>query len=430
MTKGYLPYRDFFDMKGPWLFFFEYISQLIYYGRTGVFLLQCVNLGIVLFFCQKIYTRYFGGRRIVGSLCMLLPLYVIISSTMEGGNLTEEWSLSFIFISLYFSLEFIMGEETEHKPKYALIYGICFGILALIRIINAVMIGAIVMTITVYLVKEHKWKNLLINALAFLFGVFVSFIPPLLYFGHFGEIINMLYCTFVFGYIYGTEGFGIGTGGLFLLSLLWSVIVLLIIKNRNIKMQLLIILNTVGMSITLGMGNSSLHDYVLIVPGVMLGEWVLVEKWRKNEIGIKREVLVTVLSVICFAYPCYKMAGAGIDIVRQSRDTTLYDHVVETGECIPEEEKKSVWGYEVPLRWYTITDIVPYNKYCGWQEHYMRLSPEIEKEIKIMLEETPPKWIVTKTSAIIENKIVITQLKNNYHIFKENEDCRLYRRNN
>ncbi|MBQ1738745.1 MAG: hypothetical protein II108_00735, partial [Clostridiales bacterium] len=46
MTKGLLPYRDFFDMKGPFLFFLEYIGQMISYGRTGAFIIQCINLSV------------------------------------------------------------------------------------------------------------------------------------------------------------------------------------------------------------------------------------------------------------------------------------------------------------------------------------------------------------------------------------------------
>lgn len=37
MTQGMLPYRDFFDMKGPYLFLIEYLAQLICFGRVGCF---------------------------------------------------------------------------------------------------------------------------------------------------------------------------------------------------------------------------------------------------------------------------------------------------------------------------------------------------------------------------------------------------------
>ena len=39
MTKGFLPYRHFFDNKGPYLFLLEWLGQTVCYGRGGVFIL-------------------------------------------------------------------------------------------------------------------------------------------------------------------------------------------------------------------------------------------------------------------------------------------------------------------------------------------------------------------------------------------------------
>ena len=33
MTKGLLPYQNYFDMKGPYLFWMEYLGQLLLPGR-------------------------------------------------------------------------------------------------------------------------------------------------------------------------------------------------------------------------------------------------------------------------------------------------------------------------------------------------------------------------------------------------------------
>lgn len=430
MTKGYLPYRDFYDMKGPWLFFIEYAAQILVYGRTGIFLLQCVSLGFVLFFCRRIYRKYFNGGGIWGSLITVLPLYAVLSSTIEGGNLTEEWSLPFVFLSMYLSLEFIMGERKEHKPLYGFVYGVCFGVIALIRITNAVMICAIVLTISIYLLENKEWKNLLWNAAAFLLGIAAAFLPPALYFGYYGELGRMLQCVFVFGYTYGTEGFEIGAGGIFLLTLLFSIVIFWLTKQNNRRLWMLVIWNTAGMMVTLGMGNSTLHDYILVVPGMMFGVWRLAQVWRDNDFGRMKKLCMAAAVFICFAYPCYKMAGTGVSILRQAADDTAYQNVMETAECIPENERNSVWGYEISLRWYTIADIMPCNKYCGWQEHYMSLSSQIATEIGEMLDETPPKWIVTKTSAVIENEMVKSKLSGDYTLFMENEEYILYQLKN
>ena len=40
ILSGYVPYRDFFDLKGPYFFFIEALGQLIVKGRTGAFVMQ------------------------------------------------------------------------------------------------------------------------------------------------------------------------------------------------------------------------------------------------------------------------------------------------------------------------------------------------------------------------------------------------------
>lgn len=429
MTRGSLPYRDFFDMKGPWLFLIEYAGQLICYDRNGIFMLQCLSLGITLFFCQKILERYYGSGGLRKSLLALLPFYIILSSTMEGGNLTEEWSLPFLFFCLYLALEFIHGGRKQHRPGKAFWYGLCFGILALIRITNAALICAIILTVFIFLVQQREWKNLFWNMLAFLGGVLLAFLPPVIYFGMQGQLENMLYCTFVFGFIYGTEGFAWGTGMAFLVSLLLPAGALWITGEKNRKLWTLVLANLAGMLVVLGLGNSTLHDYMLILPGVMLGIWQLMKDGGvRSAYGGKKKWQMIALLTVCCIYPGYKLAGTGAMICRQASDHSSWQNVMETAECIPAKERDLVWGYEIPLRWYTIADIMPYSRYCGWQEHYMALSPRIAEEIEEMMDTAPPEWIVCKASAALTNQKMISELEEHYAVYTENEEYVLYQR--
>lgn len=426
MKKGYIPYRDFFDMKGPWLFFVEYLGQLLWPDRMGIFLLQCISLCCVLFLCQKCYRRYFNGMGMISSLAVLIPFYIVLAPTLEGGNLTEEWSLPLIFLSMYLALDFIVGEKETHKPVYGFVYGVCFGIIALIRITNNVMICAAVLTITIYLIKNKQWRNLLWNAIAFLLGIGAAFIPPLLYFGYYGEVGSMLYAVFVFGFVYGTEGFQIGVGGIFLFPLFFTVVTFILTRQKKRRLWLFVLLNTAGMMITLGMGNSTLHDYILVIPGMMLGVWRFAESWKEDR-KIWKKVFLAAAALVCFFHPFRRMVKDGLALHGQIGIDTDYRYVTEIAEYIPQEERDSVWGYECHQRWYLITDIMPYNRYCGWQEHYMQLSPQIEADIREMMENEPPKWIVTKASTVFRNGLMIEQIERKYEMVAENGGYRLYR---
>ena len=42
ITEGFVPYRDYFDLKGPVFFFIEAIGQAVIKGRNGIFLIECI----------------------------------------------------------------------------------------------------------------------------------------------------------------------------------------------------------------------------------------------------------------------------------------------------------------------------------------------------------------------------------------------------
>lgn len=433
MTKGYIPYRDFFDMKGPWLFFIEYFGQLIIYGRTGCFVVQVISISITLYLCSCIYKRYYDGRGIIKSLLTILPFFLVMAVTMEGGNLTEELSLPFLFLSLYFAMKYIKERE-DNIPKYSVIYGLCFGILALIRITNSVLICAIMFTISLSLIAEKKWWSLFRNIIAFFMGIVLAFIPPLLYYGYYGQIKEMLFSTFVFGFIYGTEEFKIGKEMFLLLPILLPLIAFVVRKNSNIRMLIFILCNIAGTAFVLGMGSPNLHDYLLIIPGMMLGVWELsgIKEWSniwKNRRDMKRSVRVIALTgllLLLFMYPFGKMISVGKYIISLVENKQVYDDVMEIAKIIPPEERDSVLGYEVSMSWYAISDIMPSNRYCGWQEHYMELYPPIEEEMKEAFDKNPPQWLVVKSGKNLKNEMIISQLKDKYGIVEENENIRLY----
>lgn len=52
----------------------------------------------------------------------------------------------------------------------------------------------------------------------------------------------------------------------------------------------------------------------------------------------------------------------------------------------------------------------------------------VELEIKDMLEEAPPEWIVTRAEDNIENEMVKRHLQEKYAVCMTNEDYKVYRR--
>ena len=88
MKYGYLPYRDFFDMKGPWLFVIEWIGQLVSEGRFGAFFLQSVNwVGTLIMFDKLIGIG--RDNRKNHEILLMLPVLATAVFSVGGGELNR-----------------------------------------------------------------------------------------------------------------------------------------------------------------------------------------------------------------------------------------------------------------------------------------------------------------------------------------------------
>ena len=305
MTQGYLPYRDFFDMKGPFLFFIEYIGQLLSYGRLGIFVIQWINLfGSIVIIC-KIFELHHISNRII-QFFLLAPLAYIASITFEGGNLTEEFSLiellSCLFLCLlYFENSENLSEFWQHRFFWyaGAWYGFCFGLLLMIRITNAALICAMVLIIIYDLVKTKKFRQLAICSGMFMIGLIISVLPAIVFFGMKGLLGDMFEAVFVLGYKYSGEKtllqHIIETISSYKKQLLLLIVVPCLIPFvlhwRGWRERFLSLIGALFTFLAIASGNNYPHYYTLTIPLVLVSEisiteFFLVSKSRKCIVAI------------------------------------------------------------------------------------------------------------------------------------------------
>ncbi len=401
MLNGKLPYRDFFDMKGPYLFLVEFLGQMICYGRVGIFILQWINLSLTTFIILRIYDLY-GVKGNVSKVLLLIPFFCILNITIEGGNLTEEWSLFPLFLCLYYSLKYFKNIKEDinysHNPKWAFLYGIGFGYIALIRITNTALICSIVLCICIILIKYKEYRNLWNNALCFFGGVTLISLPIILFYLNAGLLKEMLYSVFVFGFKYSSEK-GIfqhiaelrkSFCGLYIIAPLISIFF-----KKNSRMILFSSVSAISIMCSLITGNNYTHYYMLLLPLIILAEVELAETDKKTtpfKVAVCFVIAATVLAVVRNLMNIHMVNPDTLwfkqdSYIEKVNATDIVDH-------IPEEDRDSVFTYDVNLYWYEYTDVFPCIKYCGWQSHYIELVPSIEYELIDIIEEKTPKWIV------------------------------------
>ena len=408
MTQGLLPYRDFFDMKGPYLFWMEYLGQRLLFGRLGVFLVQWVCLTVSLVFAKKSLDLAFPekGCPLLLSLLLMLPCAVILSYTMQGGGLTEELSLPFLMPCLYVFLRYLRGtrlpspENQDHPPLWGFLYGLVFGIMALIRITNAALLGAILLTVTVNLFAWKRFRNFFSNVALFLLGILVGVLPGLLWAWWRGILGDMLNQVFVLGFRYSGEA-GLIQKILGLMNIwpclftgLPPLIVLLIYRVRDWKSWLFTLSSLATLLLAAAMGNGYAHYFVLSLPLVVYGAYLLTAQTRKHFCRRAGDrVVCLILSVLLLLgslaaqWPLiYSKAIVEIRYAMycartHQESTREYDDLNALVSQVPEGEDVYFYGSFSCSRMYILSNRMPPLRYCDWQSHYILLMPGVGETV-------------------------------------------------
>lgn len=456
MTKGLLPYRDYFDMKGPYLFLMEYLGQLLLPGRLGAFGVQCVCLFITLLFCFKCFDLISPekGCPLWASLLLLIPGAVMLSYTMTGGNLTEELSMPFLMPCLYLCLKYLgvtripSPENQDHPPLYGFYYGAAFGIMAMIRVTNAAVIGAILLTVTCNLLAWKRFRNLLANAGMFLLGILAGVAPACVWAACHGILGDMLSQVFLFGFAYSDEaGFAEKLWNLkniwpCLLTVLFPLIVLAVYRVKDWKLWLLYISGVLTLLTAAAMGNGYAHYFVLALPLWVLGGYLLA--WNAHRLQIRRAksrwvcLLLSVLLILASVAAQWKqLYPRAIEEIRYAmycvrynvEERQDYDAAQALLARIPEEERDRVYVYGLTScsAWYVQAGLQPPMRYCDWQPHYIQLDPEIGREIEAYLRSEQARWVVTRAdrvepdsiAAILESEYTRVDTQAGYSLWKK-----------
>ena len=418
MTKGLLPYQDFFDMKGPYLFWIQYLGQLISPGRLGIFLVQWLAMTISVFFFFRCLKLADEKMPLWGCVLLLLPMGYVMSYTMTGGNLTEEWSMPFLSICLYLFLRWLRGagtqdaEAQDHAMWAGFFYGVVFGILALIRVTNAALVGAILLTVTCDLIVWKRWKNLLENAGMFLLGVAAGVLPGILWCLAKGILGEMLSQVFFFGFAYsGETGLldSLHTMGLVrwcLLLPLLPVVPLALYRERDWRRWLFFAASAFATVLAALMGNGYCHYFVLAIPNLVFAAFLFAEGQKKAREPAQKKAravvsMALVLAVLGAQWPLFRPRAleevryAMYCAVTHTEDQEDYDAVQAIVKQIPEENTVYVYGFPSCSAFYIQAGLLPPNQYCDWQPHYIQLDPEIGSQIEGYLRAGKAQFVVT-----------------------------------
>ena len=200
MLHGKLPYVDFFDHKGPLIYFID-AAGLFLGGFTGVWFIELLCMFTACFFAYKT-ALFFAGT--VSAFLGTVFSFVALVSFFSGGNITEEYILPFIFVSLYIFTKYFFTQKEPGKIQISIL-GACFGVSLLLRPNMFAVWLAFCLVIFIHKLWRKEYAAVIRYTLFFLSGVLLTLLPAILYLkltGSFNECVNQY---IVFNGLYATS---------------------------------------------------------------------------------------------------------------------------------------------------------------------------------------------------------------------------------
>lgn len=154
MTKGYMPYRDTFDHKGPLLYLINCAGMLISYYR-GIWVLEFLTIVITFYFMYK--TARLFCRSFISIIAVMIASTALYSY-FDGGNLTEEYALPFIAFSLYCYTKYFL--KLKVRQLEILLCGACFAAVLMLRPNMAVVWCVFSLAVFVHCIVRKAYKTL------------------------------------------------------------------------------------------------------------------------------------------------------------------------------------------------------------------------------------------------------------------------------
>lgn len=199
LFNGKMPYRDVFDQKGMYLYFFYGLAYLVSHTTfAGVFILEVIFAVFDLLGVYRILQLYVKK----GTALFLSPpaLAVAISSySFYWGGSAEEFCLPFLIWGLYLTLDYFKNRYPGKKMSWKVIAagGILAGMVANIKFTSLGFFFAWMMCAAFSFFVLRDFGGAVKGCLIFLGGMALPFIPWVIYFG-----INHGLYEWYWGYVY------------------------------------------------------------------------------------------------------------------------------------------------------------------------------------------------------------------------------------
>ncbi|MCR4739212.1 MAG: glycosyltransferase family 39 protein [Lachnospiraceae bacterium] len=452
ITMGKLPYRDFFDLKGPYFFFIEALGQFIHKGRTGVFITQVLFMWMTLILITKISRLFLNRAKTIAVLIIFLFVHI---SMIWGGNTLEEYMLPLILLVYYLTLRFLKEKDIarDSLPFYIpLASGIVSGIILFGKVTVAAPIAGLCVAVFFCLIIYRRFRELLMYVLYFILGMLTAIAPVIVFFYLNRCLSDMLYCVFRFAYLRGTDFaepfnikwelklsacfIGFLTGLLHLPGLDRAFLKLIKRKTPGsgpyipFCFCLILIFASLFTYVVLHLGDPWIYYFISTEPIMLLSVILLLDIYDPLILfsGIREAVCLFLLGVFIFYYGMNTMDTVQTVIYDRGNNyySDYYTCANDLALLIPVNERDSVFSLDTDMTFFEATGLMPCNRYQINLQFFIALNPDILTDLQAFFAQTPPKWMIISPTLDSYIPELYDTVISKYHLISENMAGCLY----
>lgn len=403
LAKGYAPYTDIFDHKGPLLFILQTIPQLLSggYSTLAIFVQQVV----FLFACLRLLRRIAEELKVSGVLLQMAYL-TLIAVNVGGGNLTEEYTNVFTLVGLLTILRTFghgLPDAANGMFARAALLGAMNMLCFLTRANNVLVLCAMTLVIAGWMLLERRMDLLMRCVGGFVLGMAACALPVMIWLGMHGALEEAVYGSIVHNMMYAETG-----GESRLQALLhsayghWAMLMAALsvtgagtIAKKNPGLALSMAAGAAAAGFAAFISHKFYQHYLLLgAPLAAVGAAMILSAIRGHAQQAYRvsAVLAAVLCAICLGVwgdqtnDWRRMECENLDVFTQQAQ--------ELYALVPEEDRDSFMAYRAEPKWYVAAKALPCMRFYFLQEVLADADPAVMDEIVEEFEKDPPKWLV------------------------------------
>lgn len=199
ILNGKIPYQDFWDSKGPGIFYINALGLLLGNGsRWGVWIVEFIFIYLTFW---ALYQGLSKRWNLINVLFGITLAGVGLKTVLGYGNYTEEYALLFNTIGILLFLS-----STQHEKKYWKYFGTgaLFGLSFMFRANNIGGLFAILIALSIFYTFKKNIKEMLKHVLLIIIGLALPLVLWILYFALLHLADDMIYASILFNFSYAT----------------------------------------------------------------------------------------------------------------------------------------------------------------------------------------------------------------------------------